>query len=238
VLKSSIPYVARVENRRPAVGGVDGEDIEAAKVRGPVILRTRDRAVTAEDFEYLAREAAPELARVHCVVAGDGEQAGGVRVLVVPSIASEGAVRFEALLPSEATLARVARRLDGSRLLGTRIAIEPPVYRGVTVVARLTARRLFDPERLQDAATEALFRYFHPTCGGPDGEGWPFGRPVLAGEVFAVLGRVHGVELVEEVKVFGADPISGERGKATDRLEVEPHALVFSYEHQVVAVAS
>ena len=236
VLKSSIPYVARIENRRPARGGVDGEDIEQAKVRGPVLLRTRDRAVTAEDFEHLAREAAPELARVHCVVAGDGTDAGGVRVLVVPSIASEGAVRFDALLPSETTLQRVARRLDESRLLGTRIAVEPPIYRGVTVVGRLRARSLFDPERLQDAATEALFRYFHPTVGGPDGEGWPFGRPVLAGEVFAVLGRVRGVELVEEVKVFGADPITGERGKATDRLEVESHALVFSYEHQVVAV--
>jgi hypothetical protein len=61
---------------------------------------------------------------------------------------------------------------------------------------------------------------------------------VLAGEVFAVLGRLRGTELVEEVMVFGADPITGERGKATDRLEVGPHALVFSYEHQVMAVAS
>ena len=238
VLKSSIPYVAHVENRRPASGGVDGEDIEDAKVRGPVMLRTRDRAVTAEDFEHLAREAAPELARVHCVVAGDGAEAGGVRVLVVPSVSTTGEMPFATLLPTESTLDRVARRLDESRLLGTRVAIEPPIYRGVTVVARLRASSRFDPERLQEAATEALFRYFHATLGGPDGEGWPFGRPVLAGEVFAVLGRLRGAELVEEVKVFGADPISGERGKATDRLEVEPHALVFSYEHQVMAVAS
>jgi predicted phage baseplate assembly protein len=235
VLKSSIPYVARVENRRPARGGVDGEDIEDAKVRGPVLLRTRDRAVTAEDFVHLAREAAPELARVHCVVAGDGAEAGGVRVLVVPSVATDGEMPFEALLPRETTMDRVARRLDESRLVGTRITIEPPVYRGVTVVARLRAASRFDPERLQENATAALYRYFHPTHGGPDGEGWPFGRPVLAGEVFAVLGRLRGAELVEDVKVFGADPISGKRGKATDRLEVEPHALVFSYEHQVRA---
>ena len=51
VLKASIPYVGRVENRRPGQGGVDGEDVESAKVRGPILLRTRDRAVTAEDFE-------------------------------------------------------------------------------------------------------------------------------------------------------------------------------------------
>jgi predicted phage baseplate assembly protein len=234
VLKSSIPYVARVDNRRAAVGGVDGEDIEAAKVRGPILLRTRDRAVTAEDFEHLAREAAPELARVHCVVAGDGVDAGSVRVLVVPAVASSGEVAFEAMLPGEATLDRVARRLDESRLLGTRIVVEPPVYRGVTVVARLRAQARTDPARLQDAAMQALYAYFHPTRGGPDGQGWPFGRPVLAGEVFAVLGRLRGTEFVEEVRVFGADPVTGERGKAAERLEVEPHALVFSYQHQVM----
>ncbi len=72
VLKSSIPYVSKVQNRRAAEGGVDGEDIESAKVRGPIVLRTRDRAVTMEDYEHLARESAPEVARVRCVTAGDG----------------------------------------------------------------------------------------------------------------------------------------------------------------------
>lgn len=238
VLKSSIPFVARVDNRYPAGGGVDGEDVEDAKVRGPILLRTRDRAVTAEDFEHLAREAAPELARVHCVVAGDGAEAGGVRVLVVPAVSSRGELPFSAMLPSEATLERVARRLDESRLIGTRIAVEPPVYRGVTVVARLRAQARTDPARLQEAATEALFAYFHPTNGGPGGDGWPFGRPVLAGEVFAVLGRLRGTELVEEVRVFGADPVTGQRGKPVERLELEPHALVFSYQHQVVVNAA
>src|SRR5437016_8353945 len=76
VLKSSIPYVSKVQNRRAAEGGVDGEDIENAKVRGPIVLRTRDRAVTMEDYEHLARQAAPEVARVRCVTAGDGAHAG------------------------------------------------------------------------------------------------------------------------------------------------------------------
>ncbi|HXN58529.1 MAG TPA: putative baseplate assembly protein, partial [Candidatus Angelobacter sp.] len=76
VLKSSIPYISKVQNRRAAEGGVDGEDIENAKVRGPIVLRTRDRAVTMEDYEHLAREAAPEVARIRCVTAGDGTEAG------------------------------------------------------------------------------------------------------------------------------------------------------------------
>ncbi|HYM50052.1 MAG TPA: putative baseplate assembly protein [Candidatus Limnocylindrales bacterium] len=236
VLKSSIPFVARVENRRAAEGGVDGEDIENAKTRGPILLRTRGRAVTTEDYEHLAREVAPELARVHCVPAGDGADAGGVRVLVVPAAAGDGGrLRFEQLVPAEDTLRRIGQRLEESRVVGARVAIEPPVYRGVTVVAKLRARATASPARLQEEALEALYRYFHPVEGGPDGTGWPFGRPVHVGEVYSVLQGLRGTELIEDARLFGADPLTGQRGQAVQRLQIEPHALVFSYEHQVLA---
>jgi predicted phage baseplate assembly protein len=235
VLKSSIPYVSRVENRRTMAGGVDGEEIENAKLRGPISLRTRGRAVTTEDFEHLALEAAPELARVRAVAAGDGADAGSVRVLAVPAAQDDaGRLRFEQLLPSDETLARVAARLDECRVVGTRVLVEPPAYRGITIVARLRARPRVNPTRLQDEAMRAIYGYFNPITGGPEGTGWPFGRPVQVGEVYAVLQGLRGTELVEDVRLFGADPITGQRGQVTQRLDLEPHALVFSYEHQLM----
>ncbi len=236
VLKSSIPYVSRVENRRPAAGGVDGEDVENAKVRGPLVLRTADRAVTAGDYEQLAREAAPEVARVRCVAAGDGADAGGVRLLVVPAAADDELARlsFEQLIPADETLARIAERLDERRVVGARVAVEPPLYQGVTVAARLRARARADRERLLDDALRALYGYFHPIRGGPDGDGWPFGRPVHVGEVYAVLQRLAGTELIEDARLLPADPVTGRRGQATQRLELDRHALVFSFEHRVV----
>ncbi len=141
VLKGSIPFVTRVENRRPARGGVDGEDIENAKVRGPIRLRARGRAVTTEDYEQLAHEAAPEIARVRAVAAGDGADAGSVRVLIVPAAVSEqGRLRFDQLVPNEDTLQKVTDRLEEARVIGTRANVEPPVYRGITVVDKLRAR--------------------------------------------------------------------------------------------------
>ena len=235
VLKSSIPFVSRVENRRPASGGVDGEDLESVKIRGPILLRTRNRAVTAEDYEQLAREAAPEVARVRCAPAGAGADAGGVRVLVVPAAGDDvqGRLQFEDLVPSDDTLARIAMYLGERRLIGARVVVEPPVYQGVTVVARLLARPHTSGPRLQAAATSALYRYFHPIRGGPDGDGWPFGRPVQAGEVYSVLQAVRGVELVHDARLYAADPITGQRGEAVPRIDMAPHALVFSYQHQL-----
>ncbi len=235
VLKSSIPFVARVENRRQAAGGVEGEDIENAKVRGPIRLRTRGRAVTTEDFEHLAREAAPEVARIRAVAAGDGADAGSVRVLVVPMVSVlDGWLRFDQLVPSDETLQKITDRLEESRVIGTRAIIEPPIYRGVTVVAKLRARARHNPTRLQEEALRALYAYFDPIVGGPDGTGWPFGRPVNVGEVYSVLQGLRGTEVVEDARLFGADPVTGQRGQQTTRLELEPQALVFSYEHQVL----
>ena len=147
VMKSSIPFVSRVENRRPARGGVDGEDVENAKVRGPIRLRARGRAVTTEDYEQLSREAAPEIARVRAVAAGDGADAGSVRVLIVPSaVAEQGRLRFDQLVPNPDTLQKVTDRLEECRVIGTRAIVEPPVYRGITVVAKLRARPRRQPE--------------------------------------------------------------------------------------------
>jgi predicted phage baseplate assembly protein len=235
VLKSSIPYITGVENREPASGGVDGERIEEAKVRGPMLLRSRDRAVTADDYEQLARQAAPEVARVRCAPAGEGTEAGGVRVLVVPEVVADsmGRLTFEQLVPAEDTLERIARFLGERRMIGARVLVEPPVYQGITVVARVRARPRAGPQRLQAAALEALYRYFSPLTGGPDGTGWPFSRPLHVGEVYAVLQRLPGTEFVEDARLFPADPITGDRGQPVQRIELEPHALVFSCDHQV-----
>jgi len=44
--------------------------------------------------------------------------------------------------------------------------------------------------------------------------------------VYSVLQALRGTELVEDARLFGADPTTGQRGQAVQRLQIEPHALV------------
>jgi predicted phage baseplate assembly protein len=240
-LKSSIPFIAGVDNRHPAHGGVAGETLEEAKTRGPILLRTRGRAVTAEDYEAIAREAAPEVARVHCLTAGeDGVDHGAVKVLVVPAAsATAGRLEFADLVPTRSTLDRIAARLDEVRLVGTQVLVEPPRYRGVTVVARLVARPRLDVDEVRAGALDALYAFLNPLTGGrDDGGGWPFGRQVTRGELFGLLQSAPGVDIVEDVRLYGANPVTGARGQETSRLAVGVGGLVFSYDHQVRVEAS
>ncbi|WP_027944728.1 putative baseplate assembly protein [Amycolatopsis taiwanensis] len=231
--RDPIPFVYRVTNRRPAAGGVDGEAVADAAVRGPLLLRTRDRAVTPTDYEFLARAAARELARVRCVPAEPDSNA--VRVLVIPHAGTHagGRILFPELDPSTALLQRVTGYLDQRRPVGTRLIVEPPFYQGITVVATLQPTVRADADALRDAALATLYEYLSPLDGGPEGTGWPFGRAVQAGELYAVLQRLSGVDMVTQLRLFPADPVTGRRGEPTDRIGLAHNAVTFPFEHQV-----
>lgn len=169
---------------------------------------------------------------------GAGADAGAVRVLLIPAVpdASAERLRLEELIPLDATLERVASALEERRIIGARITVEQPLYQGVTVVAQVRARRRIRSDTLRDDALTSLNAFLHPLNGGAEGGGWPFGRGVHMGDIYAVLQGVRGVELVEDVRLFAANPITGERGDAVQQIDIDANALVFSYEHQVRVV--
>lgn len=234
VLRTSIPLVASVANRYPARGGVDGETIAEAKVRGPVKLRTRNRAVTTEDFEILTREVAPDIRRVRCIADTEGDDPAGVRVMIVPSVdRPDGRISIPDLLPSDETCALIESYLDERRLVGTRVRVESAQYTGIRFRARISAQAHADPAEVAEAARTALYLHFNPVAGGSGGTGWPFGRSATIGEAYGVLQRVSGLDVVDELTMFSVDLGTGEADDVGATLELYPNELLLSHEHEV-----
>jgi predicted phage baseplate assembly protein len=174
-LQTSPVGVSAVTNLRPAEGGADEETLDDARARAAEELKSRDRAVTAEDFSYLARitpgvriRRAQVLPMVHPAFP-DVPIPGCITVIVVPDTADP------APTPSEATLRAVCAQLDAHRLLTTEIHVIAPTYRTVRVQAQVRARPTADLAVVRQAVDGALTRYFHPLQGGDDGAGWPLG---------------------------------------------------------------
>jgi predicted phage baseplate assembly protein len=237
VLRTSIPFVASVSNRQAARGGVDGETVAEAKIRGPVQLRTRNRAVTAEDFEALTREVAPDIRRVRCIADTEGDDPAGVRILIVPSVdAADGRIRLEDLLPTDETCATIQAYLDERRLVGTRVRVEPAQYTGLRIRAGITAEPHADPAAVAEAARTALYRHFNPIVGGDRGEGWPFGRAARIGEAYGVLQGLAGLDVVEHLELQSVDLETGEAEDAGNLLELYPNELVLSHDHEIEVV--
>ena len=243
VLKSSIPYVSEVTNRRGAVGGEDAESLELAKLRAPQLLRQRTRAVTKEDFETLTLAASPEVARCRCLppTAADIAAAGVpvVRMLVVPRVApgDSGIPREDLELP-ERVRKDVSTYLDARRVLTTVVELAAPPYTWVRVEVVARARRrggrgAAAQTAVQEAILRRLYDYINPIWGGPAGNGRDFGEALYLSEVTAVVQGVEGVEYVELVQFFRVDPVSGEETAAGGSITPVADGLLASHEHQV-----
>ena len=186
-LETSVDYVDSVTNIRPASGGSDEEKLEDAKLRAAAGLKSRDRAVTAEDFESIAVETpsaqiqrAKALPLAHPQFPGQPIP-GVVTVIVVPGSDNPKPT------PSPATLAIVCSYLNKHRLLTSEVYVVPPTFRNVRIEASIIVNPNADLSVVKNAVEDGLNTYFHPLRGGKDGQGWVFGQDIYYSGVFRVV---------------------------------------------------
>lgn len=238
-LKTAIPYIARVSNREPAWGGLDAETLEAAMARAPALLRSRDRAVTEADFEFLARQALPAaIGRVRCLQPRPSEAGrvapGQVYVLVIPRVANPaGYLEPEQLEPAEDDVEALTAYLDERRLLTTRLDIRAPSYRWIAARVQLRASPGADQEKVRRTVLDRLYRFLNPLTGGADGDGWPFGRDLFLSDVYQSLQGMPNVQFIRNVQLFMAAPDGSPTGDPVDSVEVVAHGVVASARHEV-----
>ena len=238
ILRSPIAGVAEVTNPRGALGGVDAETLDAARARAALEFRTRQRAVTASDFEVLAREASPRIARAACVPPQNG---GPVRLNILPRVdPPDRKLAYEELVPSEDLYAEVAEYLDERRLIGTTVELAPMKLRGMSVVVNLQALPRTDLGRIEEEVAYALYTYLNPFVGGSlDGlaEGWELGRALNQGELYGIVHAVPGVEFVKILRVYETDMETGkqEAKPAGTHVLLAPDETIASGTHIVKA---
>jgi predicted phage baseplate assembly protein len=223
--------------------GADEESIADAQVRTPLVLRTSNRAVTGEDFAFLAIETpGAQIKRAQAFPllnpnfrmtrsASDGTaQAevpvpGAITVVVVPSSTNPKP------MPSDGTLSLVAQWLDQHRLLTAELFVAPPRYRQVSIEASLIAKPAADAGIVQAAVMAQLKAYFHPLTGGRDGNGWDFGGTLYFSETYRQILDIPGVLLIVtgSLKTY----VDGVLQPAATDVKLQPDELVYSLDHSI-----
>lgn len=214
VLTTTPAGITTVTNPVRAMGGADEEPIEETKRRAPDVLRHRDRAVTIDDYELLARGAAPGIASVRCLPPRlqtddgpvlDGERRwlkgdpwtyarmqrapGVVNIVVVPDLGPDVAEPE----PSLALVQDVIRVLDRRRAAATALHVTGPRYVRIMVRAEVEVfTTAIDEGRavLEDVQAErgrAIREFLHPVHGGRDGRGWQVGESVYTTDLYRAI---------------------------------------------------
>jgi hypothetical protein len=202
-LKTTVPYVVGATNWQAASGGVGAESFAALYARAPLLLRHGERAVTAEDYEDLARLASPAVARARCVPLLDLAEdlldstrtPGVVSVIIVPY--SDTAQPR----PSNELRRRVRDFLQERSLVGVDVAVVSPQYLAVEVDVTLVPTSLDVSHAVAQAVDDTLRRFLHPLTGGTDGQGWAFGRLPERSQLMAQIGAVPGVDHIRALTI-------------------------------------
>ena len=191
-------------------------------------LRKRDRAVSGDDFVFLAKEADSRVARAHCLprrdlrMNFDTERVGYVGLIVIPKKENE------AELPE--IIKKVKDYLEPRRLLTTRLNVVEPQFLEVRI--KLTVVPLPDVLEtvLQARVKKSLNDFFDPWIGGEKGNGWTFGRSIFVSEICELVDQIPGVDSVDEVELERIESNVTDRrilkGGKLIGLELKPYELV------------
>ncbi|MGP8323106.1 MAG: putative baseplate assembly protein [Methanosarcinaceae archaeon] len=217
LLKKTIPNIDGVINHIPSLGGVDMESLESVVDRFPHTIKNRDRAVTNEDFEWLAYEASQYVARARCMLKNDT-----IAVIIVPEY--EG----EAPLPDSGLLRSVEMYLKERAFFTIlhKIKAVGPDYTQINVYVKVTPISLKESIIVSKRVEKKLKIFLHPLKGGFMGKGWGFGQNISISQVAAAIEDIEGVDYVNEIKFIARS--SGqeiEELSGVEHLLIEPDAL-------------
>ena len=197
-IQTFVQSIDTATNYAPATGGTDEETVADAKLRATLALKSKDRAVTPEDFEYLATQApganvkrAFALALYHPNFP-TGQIPGVVTVIVVPNSPDPTPT------PNQTTLKAVCAYLDTHRLLTSEVYVVGPVYRKIKIQVELVVSPSFDLATVKNTVQTNLQTFFDPLLGGPDGTGWPFGGEIYYSDVYRIIIQTPGVQRIQD----------------------------------------
>ena len=229
-LHSAASYVQSVTNPFPATGGSATELTPRSQDRSTQRLRHRNRAVASTDFEWLACEASPEVARARClpITGPDGKgERGWVTLVVVPNSTDPAPMPTAGLL--NLVSAELAARVPAT-IVG-KITLIPPTYTSVSVRADIVPSHADEAALVEARVRERLGAFLHPLTGGVAGTGWDFGASVYLSQVASLVDSTEGVDCVPLLQLLVNDGVAG------DVVEIDPGALITEGDHQLKLLA-
>ena len=208
-LKDPLPGV-EVTNPGPATGGRAAESLDNALRRGPQELHSLHRAVTARDFELIAKQSSGAVDRAHAFTKAmlwSHATPGTVEVLLVPHIPEEqraqGRVPVDDLQAHQTETARrqIQDALDDRKPLGTICLVNWVRYKPVRVRAQVQVHREEAPAAVKERVLQRLYRTITPLSSPPADSGWTFGKPLTSWDIYKIIDEEPGVSSVAQVRM-------------------------------------
>ena len=210
-LLAPVGGIETVFNPVPAEGGADGETLAALLARGPATVRHRGRAVTADDYATLARQASPSVAMAQALGGRDPSGLpvpGWITLVIIPQSAEPRPYPSFGL--REDVRRFIADRAPADVVAALQIEVTGPDYLPIDVTATVVPRDPTEAGAVEQAVRQAIAAFLHPLRGGPAGRGWQPGQTVWLSDLAPLVDRADGVDHVTDIDLLRGGQIQGD----------------------------
>ena len=187
-------------------GGQDAETLDVAEQRIPSTLRHQNRAVTASDYQDLARQTpGADVSRAEVLPlfkpqTRTSNVPGVVSVMVIPN---KDGVQKPCPRADGPLLHTVYQFLDPRRPVASEMYVIASEYMGLGIAVAVEVQTGFGLMQVQQAVELALRNYLWPLApGGIQKTGWTLGRHVRSLELEVIVSQVPGVVEVNGITLF------------------------------------
>jgi hypothetical protein len=187
VLGTGIRYISSLTNPFPTYGGYDGYTEESSQAYVSGLLRTRNRAVTADDFFDVISQTCYGVRKVKCcnhVDAYGREKQEHMTVAILINEYEKGAHVF-----SEVRRTIREKLLENSALLvmGRELNLIQPHFVRLNVRVWLEKETMEQAYEVQQNAENLIRRFIDPLEGGQGFQGWEIGEFPRSSQIIACL---------------------------------------------------
>jgi hypothetical protein len=193
-----------VSNPVATSGGDLAQTVADAEQNIPLVIRHKDRLVTAQDFADVAMQTpGVDINRVDVLPLfspGPPPQDGIPGVVTLMVVPLTDPVNPLWPTPDRTFLNLICNYLDTRRLVTTELYVSGPTYVPVYVSVGIAVQAGYFPDLVRQAVTVGLQSYLSSLRGyGPVGGGWPLRKTLLSKDLEAAVTRIDGVEYVESL---------------------------------------
>ncbi|WP_409341900.1 putative baseplate assembly protein [Paenibacillus sp. MBLB4367] len=234
-MRQSIAFVQAVENPEPSAGGCDGETVQEAVHRGPQLIKHRDRAVTADDFEWMAREAYPNIAKVKCLANVNVRMEREIGSITLVVLAKDGLRSRQGFPEMKREVEKyLLQRSPNVVAFAENIQVIEPAYLEISVHAVMAVTNMEHMVAAELESIRLLNKFLDPLTGGYDGKGWAIGQQLHVSVFYGLLKSIPAVNHVEKLYMTVHKLEDGERIELDPRkLGDIPHGIVVNGLHEV-----
>ena len=235
-LDRAIGFISQVTNPTKLTGGYDVESLNEAIGRNAAMLSTQGKAVTARDFEKLAKYATRNVEMVKCFAGYDEngrKEPGAVTLVVLRKDYQTNRTRFA---PVRDELYRYFEdKVNGNLLALNKLYIIEPKFVELRVRVEISVSDMNKVFSVKKSVQNRLDQFMDVVNGNFDHSGWKIGRLPNEIQIRNAIIDIEGIDYVKNIFITAyTSDTTGWKETDMDIIKTNRYVLPLSGEHEIL----